>query len=585
MAKYCAECGAEVKEDDKFCGKCGRGISQEVPNKERKSPEKEIDKELKKIEESVTKGTVDKELKNVEGKIPAQRGDVSIDVKEGKKKRASKEEKKTEKKPKASTKKKELRASKKEEKPTVWKESILEKTEKEMIPRTKKIAIFSSVIIIISVSLLLVVDADGDGLNNLTEIQHGTAIFNSDSDDDGLSDGDELNNYGTDPLNKDSDNDGLDDYKEINTYHTNPLDDDYDNDGLNDGDEVQAGTDLFDSDTDEWKFQDSDNDGWSDYKEYYEEGTDRFDSDTDDDGYKDGSDPHPTTHEWKLMDSDNDGWNDYKEYYEEGTDRFDSDTDDDGYMDSSDPHPTEHEWKFQDSDNDGWSDYKEYFETGTSRYNSDTDGDGAPDPRDAHPLSAARKITRQYEWDYPTDWWNKKSWTWTIEVSYDLYIYESQLDRISSWYDWPEYTLDQTVISLAVGLKNAAENDGFNYYETVDFVLAFVQSLPYTVDDVTTGANEYPRYPIETIVDGGGDCEDTSFLVAGILNEMNYDVCLILLPGHMAVGVYGSDTYSGSYYNSDGKHYYYCETTSDGWKMGQMPSYYQGKTATIIGVD
>lgn len=33
---------------------------------------------------------------------------------------------------------KELGASKKEEKPTVWKESVLEKTEKEMILRTKK---------------------------------------------------------------------------------------------------------------------------------------------------------------------------------------------------------------------------------------------------------------------------------------------------------------------------------------------------------------------------------------------------------------------------------------------------------------
>ncbi|MCK5031810.1 MAG: hypothetical protein KAR64_10120, partial [Thermoplasmatales archaeon] len=115
-----------------------------------------------------------------------------------------------------------------------------------------------------------VVDADGDGLNNLAEIQHGTVMFNSDSDYDSLSDGDEIDTYGTDPLNDDSDNDGLDDYKEINTYHTNPLDDDYDNDGLEDGEEVQAGTDLFNSDTDN-------------------------------DGFKDGSDPHPTTHEWKLM--------------------------------------------------------------------------------------------------------------------------------------------------------------------------------------------------------------------------------------------------------------------------------------------
>jgi len=439
----------------------------------------------------------------------------------------------------------------------------------------KKIAIIVPIIIILFIALFLVVDADGDELNNISEIQHGTAMFNSDSDSDGLSDGKEINihgtnpldsdcdkdnipdgteiNYGTNPLNSDSDNDGLNDYAEINTYHTNPLNADYDNDDLKDGDEVRLGTDLFNPDTDN-------------------------------DGYQDGSDSHPTIHEWKLIDSDSDGWNDYKEYYEEHTDRFNSDTDGDGLKDSSDPHPTEHEWKFQDSDNDGWSDYKEYYETHTNRFNSDTDGDGAPDSMDANPLSAARIITREYKWDYPNDWWNKISWTWPITVSSDLYDYEYKLPRISSWYKWSEYTNDPVIKSLAPGLKNAAENKGFDYYETANFVLAFVQCLPYTYDDVTTGADEYPRYPVETIVDGGGDCEDTSFLAVGILKEMNYDVCLVSLPGHMAVGVWGSDTYTGSYYTSDGKHYYYCETTGEGWKMGQMPSSFSGESAQLIKV-
>jgi DNA-directed RNA polymerase subunit M/transcription elongation factor TFIIS len=462
-----------------------------------------------------------------------------------------------------------------QEKKDIFVKSKKPKSNKKIMTRTKRITAIVIFAIIAFVVLFLLVDVDGDELNNLKEIQHGTSMFNSDSDSDGLSDGNEINvhgtnpldndcdkdnifdgseiGYGTNPLNSDSDNDGLNDYAEINSYRTNPLNADYDNDGLKDGDEVQLGTDLFNSDTDN-------------------------------DGYKDGSDPHPTTHEWKLIDSDNDGWNDYKEYYETHTDRFKTDTDGDDLKDSSDPHPTEHEWKFQDSDDDGWNDYKEYYETHTDRFKSDTDEDGAPDSMDASPLSAARVITREYKWYYPNEWLYKVTWTWTITVSADLYDYEYKLPRIISWYDWSKYTNDPIIKKLAPGLKSAANNKGFNYYETVNFVLAFVQSLPYTVDSATTGADEYPRYPVETIVDGGGDCEDTSFLVAGLLKEMNYDVCLVLIPGHMAVSVYGGDTYTGSYYTKDDKHYYYCETTGESWKMGQIPSSYSGVSAQLIQV-
>ena len=65
-----------------------------------------------------------------------------------------------------------------------------------------------------------------------------------DSDNDGISDQDEILRTGTDPNNADSDDDGLNDGVEV-TYRMNPLDADMDNDGLNDGQEVAQGSDPF----------------------------------------------------------------------------------------------------------------------------------------------------------------------------------------------------------------------------------------------------------------------------------------------------------------------------------------------------
>jgi CSLREA domain-containing protein len=72
-----------------------------------------------------------------------------------------------------------------------------------------------------------------------------------DSDEDGLSDDDEVNIHGTDPLDADTDNDGLEDGAEVLTYATDPLDPDTDDDGLVDGLEVAAGVDPLDDDSDD----------------------------------------------------------------------------------------------------------------------------------------------------------------------------------------------------------------------------------------------------------------------------------------------------------------------------------------------
>jgi ELWxxDGT repeat protein len=66
-------------------------------------------------------------------------------------------------------------------------------------------------------------DSDGDGLDYAAETAHGSDPFDTDSDDDGLSDAVEVNVHGTSPILADTDGDGYTDPIEIQN-HTDPLD-------------------------------------------------------------------------------------------------------------------------------------------------------------------------------------------------------------------------------------------------------------------------------------------------------------------------------------------------------------------------
>ena len=164
-------------------------------------------------------------------------------------------------------------------------------------------------------------DPDGDGLDNLQEYRgsDGTAgtgdetdPCDSDTDNDGLSDGAEVNTYGTDPLDSDSDNDGLNDGAEVNTYGTDPLDPDTDDDGLSDAMEVSLGSDPLDPDTDD----DTVLDGADNC--LFVANTDQ--ANTDGDSRGNACD----------LDDDNDGLSDSDETTVYGTDPLDSDSDNDG---------------------------------------------------------------------------------------------------------------------------------------------------------------------------------------------------------------------------------------------------------------
>lgn len=84
-------------------------------------------------------------------------------------------------------------------------------------------------------------DFDSDGLINIQEYYNATEPFNKDTDNDGLSDGDEVNIYGTDPLKTDTDDDGLEDGDEI-YFECDPLNPDSDGNGVLDGEEKRFQT-------------------------------------------------------------------------------------------------------------------------------------------------------------------------------------------------------------------------------------------------------------------------------------------------------------------------------------------------------
>jgi len=65
---------------------------------------------------------------------------------------------------------------------------------------------------------------------------------------------------------------------------------------------------------------------------------------------------------------------------------------------------------------------------------------------------------------------------------------------------------------------------------SLEDVVVFVQDIPYESE-----SGEYPKYPIETLVENCGDCEDKSILCASLLDLLGYNTSLLRYPSHMAV--------------------------------------------------
>lgn len=232
----------------------------------------------------------------------------------------------------------------------------------------------------------------------------------------------------------------------------------------------------------------------------------------------------------------------------------------------------------------------------------DSDNDGILDQFDLHPNSSGTPMTKSYDfiYNYPYDDKSGTPINFTVSIPEDYYHYYSNFathafndnfENIDEFITTDDPTL-KSIVSEAVKIS---EEKGLNY---IALLQQLVWKTSYT-DDILTGYSEYPKYPLQTIIDGTGDCEDSAFLLATLFKIGSGTVRLVLFQNHIGVALEIDDetlemvkaAYGGTDYMSEinsqspkDKKFLYIETT-DKWEIGDMPETLRELDYEIIYLD
>ncbi len=141
----------------------------------------------------------------------------------------------------------------------------------------------------------------------------------------------------------------------------------------------------------------------------------------------------------------------------------------------------------------------------------------------------------------------------SVSVTVPQGMYEAAADAdkravlLGEWEDDDDWTtgyylsfltdpqMKQVYSSTADALRGCMPGTAKGSDEYLEFMTVYVQSLAYD----TSPDGKGPKFPVETVIDKAGDCDDKSILLAGLLSHEGYNVSLFFFPddSHMAVGV------------------------------------------------
>ena len=202
---------------------------------------------------------------------------------------------------------------------------------------------------------------------------------------------------------------------------------------------------------------------------------------------------------------------------------------------------------------------------GESRWHGRSDPDGAAD---------GPPMVRGFRWS-----WGGERHRLRLTIPLWLLQYYRSRPRGSQYGVYVVDPFDRDLLGgIAAHVDRFASRNDLDDRQRADFAASLVQQLEYVRDDYSAPTDRYPRYPVETLVNRGGDCKDSSILVAALLGALGYDVVFLRQPRHLQVGVALEDEYPGTYYEYAGDRYYVLETTNPSWTVGDLPSEYEDES-------
>lgn len=178
--------------------------------------------------------------------------------------------------------------------------------------------------------------------------------------------------------------------------------------------------------------------------------------------------------------------------------------------------------------------------------------------------------------------------TYDLEVIFPESLYEYYADkshRVITVDEFSNFVTPYVFESVADKLWEIYDNDE----EFANGILMIVHQIEYEETSPV-------KYPVETLIDGKGDCDLFSLIGASVAKAGGLDVVLLYYEeqAHMNIGVYLSETPTNArdntcYVTYNDKQYYMAECTGEnwmeGWRVGECPPDLENVGVEVISLE
>ncbi|WP_241991954.1 hypothetical protein [Halorubrum sp. ASP1] len=170
-----------------------------------------------------------------------------------------------------------------------------------------------------------------------------------------------------------------------------------------------------------------------------------------------------------------------------------------------------------------------------------------PAPVDEGGAASRERTADGYAMTY--EWTDRAGREWRLEFRLERSAYRQAVDETHGYLSGFEAAKAsghaERLTDLLADASVTDDRAHRSLPESVRFegAIGLVHSLEYVTDAESTGLPDYIRTVEETLVDGRGDCEDLTYLLAGMLSQpaFGYRTAVGVLPGHMLAAVHQDD--------------------------------------------